>query len=154
MPRGSPPKRVRPKDLAGYLEPLAHAMFQAGISWRVVESKWPGINEALHGFDPEWLARLGPADIDALMDDTRLIRNRAKLESLVDNAQTMLELDAEHKGFRRYLSSLGGYDETVSDLKRQFRFVGDTGAYYFLHVVGEEVPPHDEWSSRRRTRSR
>ena len=81
-------------------------------------------------------------------------RNRAKLESLVDNAQTMLELDAEHKGFRRYLHSLGGYDETVSDLKGQFRFVGDTGAYYFLHVVGEEVPSHDEWSSRRRSRAR
>ena len=154
MPAGAPPKAARPRALSGYLEALAHAMFQAGISWRVVEAKWPGIKEALDGFDPDRLARLGPADIDALMEDTRLIRNRAKLESLVDNAQTMLELDAEHKGFRRYLRSLGGYDETVSDLKRQFRFVGDTGAYYFLHVVGEEVPPHDEWSSRRRTRSR
>jgi len=154
MPAGGPPKPARPRALSGYLEALAHAMFQAGISWRVVEAKWPGIKEALHGFDPERLARLDPADVDALMEDTRLIRNRAKLESLVDNAQTMLELDAEHNGFRRYLRSLGGYDETVGDLKRQFRFLGDTGAYYFLHVVGEEVPPHDEWSSRRRARAR
>jgi 3-methyladenine DNA glycosylase Tag len=149
MPAGAPPKQARPRALSGYLEALAHAMFQAGISWRVVESKWPGIKDALRGFDPEWLAGLGPQDVDALMEDKRLIRNRAKLESLVDNAQAMLELDAEHKGFGRYLRSLGDYDSKAAELKRQFRFLGDTGAYYFLYVVGEEVPPHDQWSARR-----
>ena len=150
MPAGAPPKRARPRTLAGYLEPLAHAMFQAGISWRVVEAKWAGIKDALYGFDPERVAQLGPADIDALMDDKRVIRNRAKLEAVVDNAQTMLELDSEHKGFRRYLQSFGNYDETVADLKKQFRFVGDTGAYYFLHVVGEDVPSHEQWSAAHR----
>jgi len=147
MPRGSPPKQVRPKNLAGYLEVLARAMFQAGISWRVVEAKWDGIKAALHGFDPQWLAGLEPSQIDELMADPRLIRNRAKLEGLVDNAQAMLELEAEHGGFRRYLRSHDGFDGQVADLKRQFRFVGDTGAYYFLHVVGEPVPTHQEWSA-------
>jgi 3-methyladenine DNA glycosylase Tag len=149
MPRESPPKRVKPRNLAGYLEVLAHAMFQAGINARVVDAKWGGITAALHHFDPKWLAELGPGDIDALMGDPRLIRNRAKLESLVDNAQAMLELDAEHRGFRRYLRSHDGFEEQVADLKRQFRFVGDTGAYYFLYVVGEAVPSHDEWSAGR-----
>jgi 3-methyladenine DNA glycosylase Tag len=144
MPASAPPKRARPRSLSGYLEPLAHAMFQAGISWRVVQAKWDGIKDALYGFDPERIAQLGPSDIDALMDDRRLIRNRKKLEALVDNAQTMLELDREHGGFRRYLESLGGYDETVADLKRQFRFIGGTGAYYFLYVVGEDVPSRGE----------
>jgi 3-methyladenine DNA glycosylase Tag len=128
MPASAPPKRARPRSLSGYLEPLAHAMFQAGISWRVVQAKWDGIKDALYGFDPERIAQLGPSDIDAL----------------VDNAQTMLELDREHGGFRRYLESLGGYDETVADLKRQFRFIGGTGAYYFLYVVGEDVPSRGE----------
>src|SRR5262245_9466129 len=63
------------------------------------------------------------------MADPRVIRNRAKLEGTVDNAQTLLELDREFRGFRRYLHSHGGFDETVADLKRQFRFLGDTGAY-------------------------
>ena len=80
------------------------------------------------------------------MADRRVIRNRAKLEGTVDNAQTLLELDAEYGGFRRYLRSHGGFDATVADLKRQFRFLGDTSAYYFLYVVGEHVPPHEEWS--------
>jgi 3-methyladenine DNA glycosylase Tag len=83
------------------------------------------------------------------MADPRVIRNRAKLEGTVDNAQTLLELDREYDGFQRYLRSHGGFDQTVADLKRQFRFLGDTGAYYFLYVVGEQVPPHDEWADSR-----
>jgi 3-methyladenine DNA glycosylase Tag len=157
MPPGKAPKRAKPRDLAGYLEAITRAVFQAGISWRVVDAKWPGIRDAFAGFDPARVAALDPADIDELMQDTRVIRNRAKLEATVDNAQTLLELDAEHGGFARYLRSHGDYEATVADLKRQFRFLGDTGAYYFLHVVGEKVPAHDEWAAShpsRRTKTR
>jgi DNA-3-methyladenine glycosylase I len=148
VPPGEPPRR-RPRDLAGYLEAITHAVFQGGISWRVVEAKWDGIRAALAGFDPPAVAALDAGDIDALMADPRVIRNRAKLEGTVDNAQTLLELDREYRGFRCYLQSHGGFDETVADLKRQFRFLGDTGAYYFLYVVGEQVPPHEEWAASR-----
>ena len=147
MPRGSAPKQSQPRNLAGYLEAITRAVFQGGISWRVVEAKWEGIRSALAGFDPRTVADLGAEDIEVLMADSRVIRNRAKLEGTVDNAQTLLELDAEHDGFRRYLRSHGGFEDTVADLKRQFRFLGDTGAYYFLYVVGERVPPHEEWSA-------
>ena len=149
MPAGSPPRHTRPPDLSGYLEAITRAVFQGGISWRVVEAKWDGIRDAFAGFDPRVVAELDAADIDALMADPRVIRNRAKIEGTVDNAQTLLELDREHDSFRRYLRSQGGFDETVADLKRQFRFLGDTGAYYVLSVVGEQVPPHDEWTAAR-----
>ena len=142
------------RQLAGYLEAITHAVFQGGISWRVVDAKWEGIREALAGFDPQTVADFDAADIEALMADTRVIRNRAKLEGTVDNAQTLLELDAEYGGFRRYLRSHDGFEATVADLRRQFRFLGDTGAYYFLYVVGEEVPPHEEWSASQRGRRR
>jgi 3-methyladenine DNA glycosylase Tag len=154
VPRDKAPKRSRPRDLAGYLDAISRAVFQGGISWRVVDAKWEGIRAAFADFDPKKVAALGPHDIDALMDDPRVIRNRAKLEGTVDNAQTLLELDAEHHGFSRYLRSHGDFEATVADLKRQFRFLGDTGAYYFLYVVGERVPPHEEWATshqRRRT---
>jgi DNA-3-methyladenine glycosylase I len=147
VPQGNPPKRRPPRDLAGYLEAMTRAVFQAGISWRVVDAKWDGIREAFSGFDPHKVADLDASDIDELMSDSRVIRNRAKLEATVDNAQTLLELDAEHGGFRRYLRSRGGFEGTVKDLKKQFRFLGDTSAYYFLYVVGEKVPAHEEWSA-------
>jgi DNA-3-methyladenine glycosylase I len=143
---GAPPKR-RPKDLAGYLEVLSRPVFQAGMNWRVVDAKWDGIREAFAGFDPAKVAKFGPAEVDRLVENPRVIRSRPKIEAVVDNAQTMLELEAEHGGFRRYLRSHGGFEETAADLKRQFRYIGDTGAYYFLYVVGENVPPHDEWSA-------
>jgi 3-methyladenine DNA glycosylase Tag len=143
---GPPPKR-RPKDLAGYLEVLSRPVFQAGMNWRVVDAKWDGIREAFAGFDPAKVAKFGPAEVDRLVENPRVIRSRPKIEAVVDNAQTMLELEAEHGGFRRYLRSRGGFEETATDLKRQFRYIGDTGAYYFLYVVGEKVPPHDEWSA-------
>jgi len=147
VPRGNAPNRARPRALSGYLEAITRAVFQGGISWRVVDAKWEGIRDAFAGFDPHTVADLDAADIESLMADPRVIRNRAKLEGTVDNAQTLLELDAEHGGFARYLCSHGDFEATVTDLKRQFRFLGDTGAYYFLYVVGEQVPPHEEWSA-------
>ena len=139
------PKRIRPKGPADYLEVMTKAVFQAGISWKVIEAKWDGFREAFHGFDPEWIAGLDPPDVDRLAEDTRIVRNRRKIEATVHNAATMLDLERENGTFKRYLRSHHDFEETVADLKRQFKFLGDTGAYYFLHVVGEEVPPHEEW---------
>jgi DNA-3-methyladenine glycosylase I len=139
------PKQIRPKSLNDYLEVMTKAVFQSGISWRVIESKWEGFRDALFGFDPERIAALDAPDIDRLAADTRIVRNRKKIEATVHNAETMLELDKEHGSFKRYLRSHAGFEETVADLRKRFKFVGDTGAYYFLHVVGEPVPPHEEW---------
>ncbi len=138
-----PKQPPAPKELSGYLEALARVMFQAGISWRVVEAKWPGIREALHGFDVQRVAKLREADIDRLMKDTRVIRNRRKLEAVRKNAREMLVLDTEYKGFKRYLDSLGDFEATKKDLHKRFAFVGDAGSWYFLWTVGRKVPAHE-----------
>jgi DNA-3-methyladenine glycosylase I len=146
---GKPPPVKKPGNLAGYLEALSRPVFQAGMNWRVIESKWEGIRDAFADFDPQTVADFGPKEVEHLLGDPRVVRSRAKIEGTVDNAQAMIELDAQYKGFRKYLRSQGGFESTVADLKRQFRFIGDTGAYYFLYVVGEHVPPHEEWFGRR-----
>jgi 3-methyladenine DNA glycosylase Tag len=132
-----------PKSLSGYLDAMARVMFQTGISWRVVDAKWPGIREAFHGFEPDRVARLTTRDIDRLMDDTRVIRNRKKLEAIKGNAHRMVELDTEFKGFKRYLDSLGDFENTKKELHRQFAYMGDTGTWYFLWLVGRKVPEHE-----------
>jgi len=139
------PERISPSKLADYLDVLTKAVFQSGISWRVVEAKWPGTRAALYDFDPERLADLTPDDVDRLAQDQRLVRNRRKIEATIANAQTMLDLDREFKGFKRYLRSFGDFAAVSADLVKRFKFLGGTGAYYFLHVVGEPVPPHEEW---------
>jgi DNA-3-methyladenine glycosylase I len=132
-----------PKELSGYLDAMARVMFQTGISWRVVEAKWPGIREAFGGFDPQKVSRFRAKDIDKLMGDTRVIRNRKKLEAIASNAGRMLELDAEHRGFKRYLDSLGDFDNKKKELHKQFAFMGDAGTWFFLWMVGQTVPPHE-----------
>jgi 3-methyladenine DNA glycosylase Tag len=154
MPRDNPPPRHRPKNLAGYLEALTRPVFQAGISWRVIDAKWDGTCEAFERFDPATVAAFGPADVDRLLDDTRIVRSRPKVEATIDNAQTMLELDSEHHGFRNYLRSHTDFDAVIADLKKNFRYIGDNGAYHFLYAVDEPVPPHDEWFATRPTRPR
>ena len=141
----APPARIEPKSLADYLEALTKAVFDAGLSWRVVEAKWPGFVEAFHGFDPDRVAGLTPPEVEALEHDTRIVRNRAKIEATVSNAAVMLQLDAEPGGFRAYLRSHAGFDETVADMKRRFKYVGDASLYHFLWVVGEPTPDHEAW---------
>lgn len=133
-------ERADVTSLADYLEALTKVVFQSGISWRVIEAKWDGFREAFAGFDPETVAGFTPEDVDRLAEDTRIVRNRRKIEATIDNAVELLELDGEHGGFREYLRSHGGYEAAAADLEKRFRFVGATAAHTFLFLVGEEVP--------------
>ena len=60
------PPRIQPKSLSDYLEVMSQTVFWAGISWRVVESKWSSIRDAFQGFDPVIVANLSPDDVDGL----------------------------------------------------------------------------------------
>jgi 3-methyladenine DNA glycosylase Tag len=141
---GAPPQ-VTPKRLGDYLDVMSKAVFQAGMSWRVVEKKWAGTREAFHGFDCERVALMSDRDIDKLTKDERVIRNRRKLVAVVENANRLLELEREHGTFRKYLRSFGDYETLVKDLRKRFKFLGDMGCYYFLYVVKEKVPEYHEW---------
>ena len=138
-----PEQAAPPAELSGYLDALARVMFQSGISWRVVDAKWPGIRDAFGGFEPDRVAALTAADVDRLLEDTRIIRNRRKVEALVGNARTMLDLDAEHGGFARYLDGLGDFPATSQELRRRFAFLGESGSWFFLWLVGRPVPAHE-----------
>ena len=58
--RGIAPKRTRSRDLSAFLEAITRAVFQGGMSRRVVDAKWEGIREAFSGFDPRAVADLDP----------------------------------------------------------------------------------------------
>lgn len=139
------PERIEPKRLGDYLETMSKSVLQAGISWKVVDAKWPGIRDAFRGFDAETVANLGEADLDELTGDTRVIRNRRKLEAIVHNARTMLDLEEKYGGFRDYLRSHEDFYAAAADIRKQFKFLGDMGCYHFMWVVGEDVPPYEEW---------
>ena len=113
----------------------------------MVESKWPGTREAFDNFDPAVISKYSGSKMADLLEDARVIRNHLKLEAVVANARRMLELDKQYKGFKKYLRSFGSYEELVKDLRKNFKFLGEMGAYYFLYVVGEKVPDWEQWSA-------
>ncbi|MGB3715688.1 MAG: DNA-3-methyladenine glycosylase I [Candidatus Promineifilaceae bacterium] len=147
MPENQPPEQIEPKSLDDYLEVMSKAVFQSGMSWRVVEAKWPGTREAFHDFSVKEVADFTEFDIEELAMDTRVIRNRRKLAAIVSNAQRMLELEDEYGSFQHYLRAHGDFDGTLTAMKKDFKFMGPTGCYYILYVVGEEVPPHEEFEA-------
>ena len=127
---------------------------QAGLSWSTILRKREGYRSAFAGFDAEAVARFGPADIDRLMADAGIVRNRLKVESAVANARAVLAVREEHGSLDAFLWGLvpgaplrrGSGDvpaETAESrnmsraLKRAgFRFVGPTVCYAFMQAVG------------------
>jgi 3-methyladenine DNA glycosylase Tag len=149
MPAG-PPEKIIPKSLNDYLEIMSKSVFQSGMSWKVIESKWPETREAFRGFDIHTVANFNEKDIEELTKDTRVVRNYRKLMAIVSNARKMLELDKTHGTFQHYLRSHGNFDETMNAIRKDFKFMGPSGIYVFLYVVGEEVIPHEEFENRYR----
>ncbi len=133
------PAQIDPRSADDYLDVMSKAVFQSGISWRVIEAKWPSTQEAFHGFDAKRVASMSEREIDALAEDTRVIRNRKKLEATVGNAARMLELEAEHGSFKQYLRAHGGFEGTVKALRKDFKFLGESGCYFFLWVDKQSI---------------
>jgi DNA-3-methyladenine glycosylase I len=144
MPAG-PPDKITPKSLNDYLEIMSKSVFQSGMSWKVIENKWPSTREAMQGFDIHTIADFHEKDIEDLMQDTRVVRNFRKLNAIVYNAQQILELEKTHGSFQNYLRSHGSFDATLKAIRKDFKFMGPTGIYVFLYVVGEDIIPHEQF---------
>ncbi len=130
---------------------------QAGLSWTTILRKRDGYRDAFAGFEPERVAAFTPDDVDRLMLDAGIVRNRAKIESAIDNARAVLALEAAGTRFVEHLWSFVGGSPiqngfTASgqlpaeseesramskDLKKRgFRFVGPTTLYAFMQATG------------------
>ncbi len=130
---------------------------QAGLSWNTILNKREGYREAFAGFDPDAVARFGPEEIERLVADPGIVRNRLKIEATVSNAACVLEVQEELGSFDAYLwrfvdgepiigrrrdltelpAETGESRILSKDLKRRgFRFVGPTICYAFMQSVG------------------
>ncbi|MEM9146996.1 MAG: DNA-3-methyladenine glycosylase I [Pseudomonadota bacterium] len=76
--------------------------FQAGLAWITILRKREAFRAAFHGFEPERIARWGPADVNRLLGDAGIVRSRAKIEAAIGNAQAYLKIE-EREGFSDYL---------------------------------------------------
>ena len=128
-----------PDDPAFFLEHLSRSVFEAGINRRVVEGKWDGIREAFHDFDPAQVAAMPPAEIAAVENDARVIRNKAKIRATVQNAREVLAILDEHGSIRGYLASFPDAAAAAADMRRRFKFLGDTGVWRLLTSAARDI---------------
>ncbi|GAB6113656.1 DNA-3-methyladenine glycosylase I [Desulfomicrobium salsuginis] len=130
---------------------------QAGLSWYTVLRKREGYRAVFAGFDPQAVAAFTPADVERLMADPGIIRNRRKIEAAVGNARAFLRVRESFGSFAEYLwrfvdgrpivhtlRTLADYPVTIAqsdalarDLKsRGFAFLGSTTCYALMQATG------------------
>lgn len=123
------------------LSAMTMRVFQAGFAWRVIEQKWAGFETALHQFNITRCQAIDDAEIERLMQDTRIVRNRQKIVTVPRNAQFVADIAAEHGSFAMWLAAWPN-DDLVGLWKalhkRGARLGGMTGPI-FLRTVGRDT---------------
>jgi DNA-3-methyladenine glycosylase I len=110
---------------------------QAGLSWETVLKKRDAFRGAFARFDPMKVSHFTSKDVTRLMKDESIIRNRAKIEAAIGNANALLAVRAEFKTFDGYVWGFDDKDVLSKDLKKRgFRFVGPTIVESFMQAVG------------------
>jgi DNA-3-methyladenine glycosylase I len=128
-----------PRSDKEYFNLLSRAVFSAGLGPKVVESRWPEMTTAFHGFDPAKIRKMEEPDVARLLGDPAVIRNRRKIEAVIKNATAFIERAKEHKSFHGYLTELGAsvdLDATAELLSQDFTHLGRTSALFFLFSAG------------------
>jgi len=140
------PALLSPEALRGVpddrcLSAMSMRVFAAGFRWQVIRAKWDTTEEAFEAFDPHKVAAYGESEIDSLAQDKRIVRNRPKIVSTVNNARFVREVADEHGSFAAWLADWPA-DDTIGlwqALKDGGdRLGGDTGAW-FLRMVGKDT---------------
>jgi DNA-3-methyladenine glycosylase I len=144
------------RDERGLFERISLEAFQSGLSWITILRKREAFRAAFAGFDPEQVARFGDADVERLLADEGIVRNRAKIEATIANARATLALRGTDTPLERLVWSFAPPPRatrpaTPAELPAQtaeskalaqalkaagFRFVGPTTAYAAMQACG------------------
>lgn len=141
-------------DETGLFERLSLEAFQSGLSWATILKKRPAFREAFANFNPEVVANFDDTDRDRLLADTRIVRNRAKIDATINNAQATLQL-RDSGGLAALVWSFQPDSwtppQSVSEIpttspeshalaktlkKKGFKFVGPTTVLALMEAVG------------------
>lgn len=152
-----------------HFEFLVLDSFQAGLSWQTILNRREGFRKAFADFDAEEVSRFGIAQVEQLMLDPGIIRNRLKIEGTIRNAKAFLEIQKQHGSFDAFIWQFTGHqtldrkprnmkevpatspesDAMSKALKKAgFTFVGSTICYAYMQAAGM-VNDHLEYCWRR-----
>ena len=145
------------RDERGQFEFITLEAAQAGLSWAVILNKREGYRRAFAGFDPVSVAEFTPADVERLVADPGMVRNRLKIEAAINYARRFLDVAAAYGSFCKYIwdfvdgepvrnawtelaqipATTPLSDKVAKDLKQKgFKFMGSTVVYAHLQATG------------------
>jgi len=135
-------RKTRPQNDEAYFENMTHVIFQAGLSWKMIEARWPNFKKAFENFSVDRVARFNEDDVKRLMADSGIIRNQKKILATIHNAKQFQRIRKEFGSFQRYLDGLDkskNYSLVIKELGKIFKRLGPSSARIFLYSVGEDV---------------
>ena len=134
------------RDDAVLFERLALEINQAGLSWLTVLKKRAAFNAAFAGFDIDAVAAFGEADRERLLQDAGIIRNRLKVDAVIENARRLVAIRASHGSFAAWLDAHHPLmlPEWVKLFRATFRFMGGEIVGEFLMSTGYLPGAHRE----------
>lgn len=105
LARPAPIEALRATSDDRWLSAMARGLFEAGFNWSVIDAKWPGFEAAFEGFAVERVNFYHDGDLDRLLADAGIVRNRAKLAAVIANARFLAEIAATHGSFGAYVAA-------------------------------------------------
>jgi 3-methyladenine DNA glycosylase Tag len=134
-------RKSRPDD-KGYFENMTRVIFQGGLNWRIIDKKWPNFQEAFNNFSINEVAEFDDSEVERLMKDSGIVRNRAKITATIKNANQFQTIIRTSGSFQRYLDNLdksNNYEHIVKELAEKFSRLGPASTRIFLYSVGENI---------------
>ena len=124
-----------------WLSEASKAVMQAGFNWKVVEKKWPRIEEIFHDFDLHYCSFLPDEGLEEVMKQEGMIRHWAKTKAIRDNAIFFLELSRAHGGLGSYFAGWNSesYPENLQYLRKGGARLGGRTAQVFLRRMGVDT---------------
>ena len=129
----------RQQDDDALFEVMSLQVFQAGLTWNMVLQRRDAFRNAFQGWNIDTVAGMGPEDIDRLVGDPSIIRNRKKIEACVANARTVQSLRGTHGSFCDWFYHVLPDDDLTGlqkALRRTFKFMGPEIARMWLLASG------------------
>jgi DNA-3-methyladenine glycosylase I len=135
-------REKRPPNDDAYFENMCRIIFQAGLNWNVIEKKWPSIRKGFAEFSVEKVACFTDADVERLMKDEGIVRNRGKICAIIYDAVQFRDIKRQCGSFQSFIDSLDkskNYVSAVKELTARFKWLGPSSASLFLYTIGENI---------------
>jgi len=142
LPGAKTANQLRKIADAEVLAEMTKCVFRSGFVWKIIENKWPGFEIAFHDFDIKRCAMLADEELEALQQNTEIVRHAKKIQTVRNNAQYILEVRETNGSFGGYLADWPEDDFVGlwAQLKQRGDRLGGQTGRYFLRFTGRDTP--------------